>query len=88
MGRREQPAGLRGAREAYAGEFATSAESTLDEVTVLLPGVDGGVNRFGPASWMPRVDDAGETVYPTRGDACLVMFDDDGDPWVVAWREF
>lgn len=65
---------------AYAGEIAADAE--VDEpVPVTLGAFDGGLHLFGPCPWMPRGD-----VLPTRGDRCLVVFDDDGAPWVIAWE--
>lgn len=69
----------------WSAEFANTIASVNDGAYVLIEGIDESVSKFGPAIWMTRVDDAGDTVLPTRGDPCLVVFDDTGQPWVVSW---
>jgi hypothetical protein len=60
--------------------IASGADSVSDQVDVVLDDFDDGRQVFGPCAWMPRGD-----VMPTRGDPCLVVFSDYGDPWVIAW---
>lgn len=51
-------------------------------VEVVLPGYDETL-RIGPCPYVARAD-GGD---PVRGDAVLVVFDDDNDPWVIAWGD-
>jgi hypothetical protein len=64
----------------WAGTILDDAATLTDLVKVRLPGVDDGRHAYGPCRWMPR-----DTVFPSSGDACLVAFDDEGDPWIVCW---
>lgn len=84
----------------FAGTIAETATTTADQIPVLLDAFDPGL-QFGPCRWMPRlttvtvnVAETGEAahnitvaqaVLPTRGDRCLVEFDDSGIPWITCW---
>jgi hypothetical protein len=73
----------------YAAEFNEDASSVEDRLDVIVP-VFHTEKTWGPCRWMPRVDDAGDTVLPMKGDSCVVAFAESEDPgmpevWVVAW---
>lgn len=70
---------------ALYGVFATTLVSVLDPAFVTLPSVDTGLVQHGPAAWIPRINDAGDPVYPEAGNICLLVFDDDDQPWVAVW---
>jgi len=67
--------------QAYAGTILETAESVTDKVTVSIPGIDNGRHAHGPCSWPLRGD-----TYPTAGDPCLVVIDDQSTPWLIAWE--
>lgn len=52
--------------------------STLVEVTI--PAMDSS-QRWTKCFWQSR----NATDVPHRGDPCLIIFDDNMQPWVVAW---
>lgn len=67
-----------------------TTSSGLWEATILYDVVaneDGafvtidGVHEHGPCPWTPR-----GTGRPTAGARCLIAFDDDSSPWIVAWE--
>lgn len=64
----------------WTAEIVNTAATLTDEVFVLIPGIDNSQYQHGPCRWMPR-----DTDYPTAGDVCLVIFDDDANPWIAAW---
>lgn len=66
----------------FSGKIATSALDITDQVMVTITGFNSKL-RWGPCKWMPRPG-----VYPTRGDACIVMFDDRNIPYVIGWWPF
>lgn len=66
---------------AYEGVVSTAPAAVDDTMLVTLPGVDGGEHEFGPCPWGPER----AAGLPAEGDRVLVMFSDDGDPWVVMW---
>lgn len=66
--------------QAWSGKIAENAEDADDRIYVIIPGADGSQHRHGPCSFDPR----GEQL-PEKGDDCLVVFDEDGDPWIVSW---
>jgi len=61
----------------WSGTIAAPPEG--DAVEVTLDGWDSSL-RFGPARFQVRSDRT-----PERGDACLVAFDEDLEPWVIGW---
>lgn len=67
------------------GPFAcTIAGNAVNGQLVSITGGAFGQVRVPGARWMPRAGAAGQEL-PQRGDDALVVFDDNGDPWVVAW---
>lgn len=48
-----------------------------DDLFVVVPSASG--NRSHVVAWVPK------TPLPVAGDACLVAYDESGNPWVVAW---
>lgn len=49
-----------------------------------IPAFPDPTLRFGPSRWQSR--DA--TSHPSRGNNCLVVKDDQGEWWVIAWWPF
>ena len=68
---------------AHFGTIAQSAADLTDLVPVILPDFDPN-QQWGPCRWQSR--DA--VSLPARGDACLVIFDNQRNPWIVAWWPF
>jgi hypothetical protein len=69
-------------------EFLQTAASVNDVLTVRVPSYDEGEHSHGDPDgvvWAPRVDDAGEPVYPAEGDPAYVMEANDGRWVVIAW---
>lgn len=79
MIRQDTPPRLFG-QGAVAGYFAKNVTDILEETYVILPSFDHQL-QWGPCIWQAR--DA--TTLPGKGDPCLVLFDNDRRPWVVAW---
>lgn len=82
--RREAPA-----FRIYEGEIATDANDVSDLVEVTIEAFDRNL-LWGPAPWMPRVDDLGNTMYPAEGDRCVVALAETVDPgtpevWIIGW---
>jgi hypothetical protein len=75
---REQPM-----RESWQGHFADNVPDFATRAWVIIPDLDPTL-RVGPCRWQAR--DA--VSLPAKGDACLVIFDNDREPWVVAWSPF
>jgi hypothetical protein len=74
---RPQPLTLEGV---WAGTIAKAPVSDYAPCEVLINAFDS-VHRFGPAKWGPR-DTNG---LPERGDACIVVFDEQNIPYVIGW---
>jgi hypothetical protein len=72
--------------ELYEAIFADSAGGVADTVHVLVDDFDDRRHLWGPVVWQPRVDDAGEPVYPQQGDPALIAESRTGEVWVLAWR--
>ena len=66
--------------QVWAGKIAENAESADDRIYVIIPGADGSQHRHGPCGFDPR-----GVQLPEKGDDCLIVFDEDGDPWIVSW---
>lgn len=49
------------------------------DLFVVVPSASG--NRSHVVAWVPK------TPLPVAGDACLVAYDENSNPWVVAWVE-
>lgn len=54
-----------------------------EKVYVTIPAFDPQL-QWGPCRWQSR--DA--TSLPGRGDACLVVFDENQEPWIPLWWPF
>jgi hypothetical protein len=65
---------------AFSGVISTDAADELDPVMVIVAAIDGTI-EYGPAPWQPRSD----AVLPQRGDDCLIVFDNERIPFVIAW---
>lgn len=82
-GSEPEPGGL------YAGHFAESATSVVEALEVIVDSFDPDIT-WGPAYWVPRVDDSGATVMPQEGDKCVVGLAEseiEGTPevWIIGW---
>lgn len=69
---------------AWRAIIATNAVQITDPVMVTIPAFDENL-RWGPCPWMPR---GNSITFPTRGDAALVMFDNERTPWIISWVPF
>jgi hypothetical protein len=48
--------------------------------------IDSAPGKWGPCDWVPKFDAAGKLVMPQIGDECLVLNDENNNPWIVCWR--
>jgi hypothetical protein len=62
------------------GRIATTIENPGDELMVTIGSFDGHRSQWGPCVWSPA------NALPQRGDDCLVLFDEDETPWVLAFE--
>lgn len=67
-------------RQAWTGRVATDASDFADMIWVILPDLDEEL-RIGPCRWQSR----NSIDLPSRGDVCLVIFDNENRPWVPVW---
>lgn len=68
--------------EPVAAVIARDATTNTDGVWFTVPTIESGAAALqGPARWSPRTD----TALPLKGDAALVVYDHEGEPWVVQW---
>lgn len=72
-------------RNTYEGRINRSVGSVDNPVQVTIDNLDGGQHEYERCYWTPRVDDAGDLVYPIRGDKCLVAISDEEEAWVLVW---
>lgn len=70
-------------RNEWRGKFADNILNFNDPAYVIIPNLDPNL-KIGPCRWQAR-DSA---TLPTRGKDCLVIFDNNNEPWVVAWWPF
>jgi hypothetical protein len=73
----------------FAGHFDEDADSLDSTLLVTIDSFDPDVT-WGPAHWMPRVDDGGAVVLPRKNDKCVVALAESEIPgtaevWIVAW---
>lgn len=64
---------------AVRGRIANTPAAEDDDLFVTIDVYDRQ-QRFGPCAFAPRGED-----LPSRGDRCLVLFDELREPWVVLW---
>jgi hypothetical protein len=70
----------------WVGKFAEDAATANAEIEVLITDIDPGV-RFGPVKFAPQPrSDGNGVLLPTRGDWCLVAFDQDDNAQLISWR--
>lgn len=81
--RRQQPVEAAPFALAYEARIASTPAGTGELVSVTVDGIDDGEHEFDGAPWTPRGGASQE--WPEEGNRALVMFSDDGSPWVVAW---
>lgn len=67
----------------WRAEIASDPDDLDSRVDVIIPELDRRL-KVKDCRWQSR--DA--TSLPSPGDACLVVFDNNMEPWVVAWWPF
>lgn len=67
----------------WRGTVAADVADFADKMYVIMPDFDPHL-KIGPARWQAR--DA--VSLPAKGDDCLVIFDNDREPWVPVWWPF
>lgn len=72
-----------GGHGAWYGRVAKGATDLFTPIEVIIPEFDSTL-RFTNVRWQSRDDNS----LPARDDECLVLFDDRGHCWVVAWWPF
>lgn len=72
-----------GLKDIWRGKIASSPPDFTTKVYVTIPDLDPNL-KIGPARWQTR-DPVG---LPVKGDDCLVILDNDNEPWVVMWWPF
>lgn len=60
-----------------------AADPTSAGVMVTVPTLDAGRRRYGPAAGYKPHPDGTEAV---RGDRCVVVEDNTGQLWLLAWE--
>lgn len=67
------------------GTVASNPVDVDDPAYVVVPS-RSPIHRWGPAPYSPRIEPGGATyAIPSRGDRCLVAFDDEDQPWIIEW---
>jgi hypothetical protein len=64
----------------WYGTVAETVTALDDDLLVILPDFDPR-HLWGPCKWQSR--DA--VSLPSKGDECVVAFDNRNNPWVLAW---
>lgn len=72
-----------GLPQAVYGLIAKTAADLTTLVPVIIPEFDAHL-QWGPCRWQSR----DSVSLPQKGDACLVVFDNRREPWIVAWWPF
>lgn len=67
----------------WYGQIAKDVADFDERCFVLLPDFAQD-NQLGPCFWQAR----DSVLLPSRGDRCLVVFDNRGQIWVLAWWPF
>jgi hypothetical protein len=65
----------------WTGEIYGEPDTTAKTVSVVVPGRHAS-KPYLDAPYTPHPGPA----HPSDGDRCLVGFDENDEPWVVAWR--
>lgn len=69
----------------YNGVIIDDATAHNVPVRVVLPDFDEH-RSFGPLLWPSRVTSEGVPLLPQEDDEALLLFDQDRQPWIAAWR--
>jgi hypothetical protein len=67
----------------WRGVISSPPVDFADRVSIRIPEMNDNL-VFDDIRWMSR----DSTMLPQAGDTCLVIFDNDREPWVVAWWPF
>jgi hypothetical protein len=67
----------------WRGVIASSPVDFADRVSIRIPDMTDEL-VFPDLRWMAR----NSTELPAPGDSCLILFDNDREPWVIAWWPF
>jgi hypothetical protein len=65
--------------------FAEDADDANSELMIKIPDYDDD-QQFGPVRFVPQPLTTGGILLPTRGDWCLVTFDEDDNAQLVTWK--
>lgn len=69
--------------QTWYGIVANSPVGFASLLMVTIPSFDPQLT-WGPCFWQAR--DA--VTLPVKGDKCLIIFDEQRQPWVIAWWPF
>jgi hypothetical protein len=69
----------------FKATFADDAETPNDLVHVLIEDY-GATQPFGPCEFSAQPAAGGGVILPSRGDGCLVAFDEEDEPHIVFWK--
>lgn len=72
-----------GLPKVWAGTIISNPTHFSDLIEFVITDIDPTL-KLGPSRWQAR--DA--VSLPASGDDCLVIFDNDNEPWIVAWWPF
>lgn len=67
----------------WQGQFAANVVNVSDRASVIIPDLDVSL-RLDGARWNQRL----AVGFPAKGDDCLVVFDNNMEPWVICWWPF
>ena len=67
----------------WTGTISRDVEDITTRAYVVLPDWDLHL-EWGPCKWQSR----DEFTLPNKGDSCLVILDNNEEPWIVAWWPF
>lgn len=70
---------------AWEGTVYKDVAEVDDYALVKINDWDNENHKPFECKWMPRVDDAGDTVFPSEGDSALIIMSDENDAWMIAW---
>lgn len=65
----------------WNGRILETPVAADQKIKVAIYTADNERHDHGPCSWMPK-----GLAFPAEGDNCLVVFDDDGTPWIAAFE--
>ncbi len=80
-GQPQQPTTVAPPVQVWRGVIDGDPTSVDEQVHVKIAGADNKQHRHGPCPFVP----IGSNL-PARGDRCVVVFDEDGDPTIVWWE--